>query len=162
MKSSGKKIIENIKELGHSVEILEHDSLITIDDVVRTLNISINKMAKTILLMEKNAGLIAIVLPGTNKVDCAKVANILHVSKSSIQLASRACMIDFGVNPGDVCPFHDFLQRVIVDAVLLKQRNIYCGSGDPRKTIVINPEEMVKITKATIADVSQTKGGSNE
>lgn len=148
------KIMTKLKKLGCSIEVLEHDPVITINDVVCTLNISVERMTKTILLNQKEIGLIAAVLPGKGKVDCTKIANTLNVSKSSVQIAKQTIMKKFGINSGDVCPFHDFLQQVIVDATLLKQQRIYCGSGDPRRTIVIDPEEMVKAIGATIADIS--------
>ena len=165
METDTEKIIAKFKGLGYPVEILEHDLVITIDDVVRTLNIPVVRMAKTVLLNQEEAGLVAAVLPGMSKVDFAKVANILHVPKSSVQIANRALMTDLGIKPGDASPFHDFLQKVIVDTDLLKQEKVYCGSGDPRKTIVIDPKEMVKAIGAAIADISQTtqtKGGSDE
>lgn len=160
-----KRILENLQSSGRLIKVLEHQTVITIDDIVRTLSIPVEKMAKTVLLNQKEIGLIAAVLPGMSKVDCTKVANILNVPKSSVQIANKAIMKDLGINPGDVCPFHDFLQKVIVDTDLLNQEKVYCGSGDPRKTIVIDPKEMVKAVGATIADISQTtqtKGGSDE
>lgn len=162
METSTEKIIAKLKGLGCPTEILEHDPVITIDDVVRILNIPVKKMAKTVLLNQKETGLIAAVLPGMGKVDFVKIANILKVPKSSVQIANRATMKDLGINPGDVCPFHDFLQKVIVDTDLLKQEKVYCGSGDPRKTIVIDPKEMVKAIGATIADISQTTSVNNQ
>lgn len=169
METPLEKIMTKLKELGYSAEILEHDPVITIDDVVRTLNIPVERMAKTVLLDQKETGLIAAVLPGMGKVDFVKIANILNVPKSSVQIANKAIMKDLGINPGDVCPFYDFLQKIIVDTDLLKQERVYCGSGNPRKTIVIDPKEMVKAIGATIADISQTtsvnsqtKGGSDE
>lgn len=169
METSTEKIIAKLKGLGCPAEILEHNPVITIDDVVRTLSIPVEKMAKTVLLHQREIGLIATVLPGMGKVDFVKIANILNVPKSSVQIANRATMKDLGINPGDVCPFYDFLQKIIVDTDLLKQERVYCGSGDPRKTILIDPKEMVKAIGATIADISQTtsvnnqiEGGSNE
>lgn len=149
------KVMMKLKVLGCSAEILEHEIVVTIDDVVHTLSIPVESMAKTVLLKQREIGLIAVVLSGMSKVDCIKVAYILNVPRSSVQIANRAAMEDIAINPGEVCPFHDFLQKIIVDTNLLKQGRVYCGSGDPRKTIVIDPKEMVKAIGATIADISQ-------
>lgn len=168
METVTEKIITRLKNLGCSIEILEHSPVITIDDVARTLDMPVDEMAKTILLFHKEIGLIALVLPGMDRVDYAKVAGILHVPRKSVKMADQDTLKNLELNPGDMCPFHEFFQKIIVDAALLRQRMVYCGSGDPRKTIVIDSEDMVKAIGATIADISQTtsntqtKGDSDE
>jgi prolyl-tRNA editing enzyme YbaK/EbsC (Cys-tRNA(Pro) deacylase) len=168
METQTEKIIQKLKSSGYSPRVIEHDPVITIGDVVRTLDISTDLMAKTLLLSQKDIGLIATILPGMNRVDFSKVAAILGVSEKTVKFAGPEITKKLGLNSGDMCPFHEFFQNIIVDAVLLRQRTVYCGSSDPRKTIVIDPEEMVKAIGAIIADISQTtsntqtKGDSNE
>ena len=168
-KTTTEKILERLKSLGYSPKVMEHDPVITMDDVVRTLDIPADSMAKTMLLSQEDIGLIAVILPGMNRIDFSKVVAILGVSEKTVRFAGSEITKNLGLNSGDMCPFHDFFQRIIVDATLLKQRTVHCGSGDPRKTIVIDPNEMVKAIGATIADISQTtsvhtqtKGGSDE
>ena len=168
-KTTAEKILERLKSLGCSPKVMDHDPVITMDDVVKTLNIPIASMAKTILLSQKEIGLIAVVLPGMNKVDYSRIANTLHVSRKTVKIAEQKMLTGCGLNSGDVCPFYEFFQKTIVDSALLTQQFVYCGSGDPRKTIMIAPQEMVQAIGAIIADVSQTtsantqtKGGSDE
>lgn len=169
METPTEKIIEKLRGQGFPMEILEHEPVITIDDVAHTLKIPVDQMAKTILLSNKEIGLIAVVLPGMRRIDYGKVAKILDVSRNSVTLTDRHMLKNFDLNPGDMCPFYEFFSRVIVDTALLDQSTVYCGSGNPQKTIVMNPKDMVQVTHATIADVSQiapvntqTKGGSDE
>jgi|GEM_PF-3259301 len=171
-KTTTEKILERLKFSGYSPKIIDHDPVITMDDVVRTLDIPVASMAKTILLYQKEIGLIAVVLPGMSKVDYSKVANTLHVPQKTVKIAEQKILTGFGLNSGDVCPFYEFFQKTIVDTALLTQQFVYCGSGNPRKTIMISSQEMVNATVATVMDVSQivsainnltqTKGGRNE
>jgi len=155
-KTNTETIIEKLNVSGYSPKVIDHDLVITMDDVVNTLDIPIASMAKTILLSHKDVGLIAVVLPGMNKVDYSKVANILHISRKTVKIAEQKILTSLGLNPGDICPFYEFFQKTIVDTVLLTQKFVYCGSGDPQKTIMITPQEIVKATGAIVADASKT------
>ena len=150
-----RKILERLKSSGYSPKVMNHDPVITMDDVIKTLDIPIASMAKTILLSQKEIGLIAVVLPGMNKVDYSKVANTLHVPRKTVKIAEQKMLTGLGLNSGDVCPFYKFFQKTIIDTALLTQQFVYCGSGDPRKTIMIPSQEMVNATVGTVADVSQ-------
>ena len=160
METPTEKITTKLRNQGFSVKVLEHEPVITINDVVRVLQIPTDQMAKTILLFNKEIGLIAIVLAGMSRVDYAKVVKILHVSRKSVTLADQEILNNLGLSPGDMCPFYEFFSKVIVDTTLLDQQTVFCGSGDPKKTIVIDPNDMVKVTHATIADISQTKSAN--
>lgn len=168
METQTEKIIQKLKSLGCSPKVMEHDPVITINDVIQTLEISTDLMAKTLLMSQKDIGLIAAILPGMNKVDFSKIAVVLGVSKRTIKFAGPEITNKLGLNSGDMCPFYGFFKKIIVDTALLKQPVIYCGSGDPSKTIIIDPKKMAKSIGATIADISQTtsntqtKGDSNE
>lgn len=148
-------IIERLNTSGYSPRVMSHDPVITMEDVVRTLNMPVASMAKTILLSHKEIGLIAVVLPGMNKVSYSKVANILHVSRKTVKIAERKILKGLGLSSGDICPFYEFFQKTIIDASLLTQQFVYCGSGNPRKTIIITPQEIVKATGAIVENISQ-------
>ncbi len=157
MKISTEKIITKLRNQGFSVKVLEHEPVITIDDVVRVLQIPTDQMAKTILLFNKEIGLVAVILAGMGRVDYSKVVKILHVSRNSITLASQEILKKLGLSPGDICPFYEFFSKVIMDTALLNQQTVFCGSGEHQKTIVIDSRDMVKATHATIADISQNR-----
>lgn len=169
MESSTDKIIQKLKGSGYSPNVIEHDPVITMDDVVRTLNIPTDAMAKTVILSQKEIGLIAAILPGMSRVDFSKVATVFGVSGRTVKFAGQEVIKQLSLNPGEACPFHDFFKRRIVDTALLRQQVLYCGSGDPQRTIAIGVKEMVQAIGATIADISQstsvntqTEGGSDE
>ena len=156
METLTERIIRKLKSSGYSPKVMEHNPVITIGDVVRTLDIPADAMAKTILLSQKDIGLIVAILPGMNRVDIAKIATIFGIPKKTVKFAGPKIIKNLGLNPGDICPFHDFFQKTVVDVVLLHQQTVYCGSGNPKKTIVIDPREMAEAIGATISDISQT------
>lgn len=155
--TSAETICERLRALGYSPKVMEHDPVVTMADVVQTLDIPSSAMAKTILFSQVKIGLIAVVLPGMSRIDYAKVASTLSVSRNSLKIATPETLAETGLKVGEVCPFHEFIQKVIVDVALLIPPLVYCGSGDQRKTIVIDPKEMVKATSATMASVSSAE-----
>lgn len=157
MGTSTEKITTKLRDQGFSLKVLEHEPVITIADVVRVLQIPTNQMAKTILLFNKNIGLIAVILAGMSRVDYIKVVEILQVPRKSVSQANQEMLEKLDLSPGDIYPFCEFFSKVIVDTTLLEQQTIFCGSGEPQKTIAISPKDMVKATHAIIADISQTK-----
>ena len=57
-KTTSEQILEKLITLGFSPEVISHEPVITIDDVVKTLNIPVESMAKTILFSQKEIGLV--------------------------------------------------------------------------------------------------------
>lgn len=155
-------IVEKLRASGYSPKVMDHDPVITMKDVVETLDIPADEMAKTLLLHQREIGLIAVVLPGMNRVDFSKVANSLEVSRKSLKVADETIMADLGLKPGDMCPFYDFFEKIIVDTSLITQPFVYCGSGDSRKTIQIATQELVEATSGVVTDISKTVSTLNQ
>src|SRR3990167_9470910 len=97
-KTSAEKVLERLRTSGCSTKVIDHDPVITMDDVVRILDIPIVSMAKTILLFQKEIGLIAVVLPGMNKIDYAKIASILQVSRKTLRFADQKILAGLGLS----------------------------------------------------------------
>jgi prolyl-tRNA editing enzyme YbaK/EbsC (Cys-tRNA(Pro) deacylase) len=140
---------------GVSFGVIDHSPLVTMDDVVRTLDIPAKAMAKTLLFSLGEGKLVAVVLPGLGKVDYAKVAKTLQVKRQSLCLASEEEVGDAGLFAGAVSPLDSVFHTVVMDSALLAEQMVYCGSGDLSKTIRIAPEKIVEITSAVVADVSK-------
>jgi len=65
-------IVGKLQGLGVQFEIIEHSPVVTIEDVIRVLDVPVEAMAKTILFEVTGIGLVAVVLPGLCRVDYSK------------------------------------------------------------------------------------------
>lgn len=148
-------IVDRLKSLSVTFEVIEHSPVVTIDDVVRVLNIPTDTMAKTMLFNVDRIGLVAVILPGLNKVDYSKLATALGVKRKAVNLTTKEQADRLGVQVGAISPLSCLHQRVLLDSKLFNQKMVYCGSGDLSKTIKIAPATIVNVTSATIVDVSR-------
>ncbi len=148
-------IIDRLKSLGITFEVIEHSPVVTIDDVICVLDIPTDAMAKTMLFKVNQIGLVAVILPGLNKVDYSKLATALGVKRKAVNLMTKGQADELGVQVGAISPLSGLYQRVLLDPKLFNQEMVYCGSGDLSKTIKIAPATIVNVTSATVVDVSR-------
>jgi len=148
-------IIDRLKSLEVTFEVIEHSPVVTIDDVIRVLDIPTDAMAKTILFNVDRIGLVAVILPGLNKVDYSKLAAVLDVRRKAINLMDKEQADKLSVQVGAISPLSDLYQRVLLDPKLFNQEMVYCGSGDLSKTIKIAPATIINVTSAMVVDVSR-------
>lgn len=134
-------------------KIIEHKPLSTMEDVFNTLEIKPEQMGKTIILSVVDYGLVAVVIPGSLKLDLAKVAKAISKPRNKVKFAERKEVESLGISVGAISPFFDCFSKVIVDESFLSQEMVYCGSGDLGKTISISINDLVKVTSAQTEDV---------
>lgn len=152
-------IVGMLQALKISFEIIDHPPVYTIEDVLGVLPLKLDEMAKTIVMLLNRSDLVAVVIPGSSRVDYSKVAKVLGVSRNMIKFADKSEVEKTGMAIGSISPLHNCFAKVIVDSRLLKKERVFCGSGDLKKTISISPATIVEINKAIIADVSTHRKG---
>ncbi len=146
-------IIKKLLSNKANFRIIEHKPLFTMEDVFDTLDIKPEQMGKTMLLFAESCGVIAVVVPGSLKVDLAKVAKSISKPRNKVKFSDRKEVESLGISVGAISPFFDCVSKVIVDKSFLSQEMVYCGSGDLGRTISISVEDLIKITSAQVADV---------
>lgn len=151
--SAFKKVANRLEKNGIIYKVIEHEPLVTMGDVFETLKVNSKQAGKTLLLSVEGFGMVAVVLPGTSKIDLTKVSKFLAVPRSKIRFLVKKEVEDLGISIGSASPFLDFITKVIIDESFLSQDQLYCGSGDLCKTIVISIRDLVQTTSAGIADV---------
>lgn len=145
-----KKILE---ENGINYQVICHEKVVTIDDVKKELKIPVTLMAKSLIIKVKDELVIA-VISGDDRLDKKKTANLINVNRKVIDLLPKEKVESvFGIPVGAIPPF-GLPCRVIVDRKVLDHKIIYCGSGSLTTTLIVSPNDIVKITKATIGDIS--------
>lgn len=149
---------ENLHKLltdkGIAFKVITHNPLFTMDDVVRELNIPEQAAAKTLLVNISGSGLFRVVLQGKARLDFRRLALVLKVPKTSIRFASRDIIERTGFTVGAIPPFGGGLPTCI-DQSLLSQDILYCGAGDNNKTFSLRPEDVVSLSSALIADITE-------
>ncbi|MFZ3054812.1 MAG: YbaK/EbsC family protein [Minisyncoccales bacterium] len=149
---------ENLRLLlisnGIDFEVITHNPVFTMEDVIRELNIPSKSMAKTILITTEDKGLLRIILPGMNRLDVKQLSLITEIPQKNIQFANKKTIEQTGFTIGAIPPFGGSFPTYI-DFSLLNQEVLYCGAGDNNKTFLIKPQDIIRIASAPIVNVSK-------
>ena len=137
-------------------EIVEHEETWSAADDARASSVPADQAAKTIVLSDHGAYLLAVV-PASERLDLHKLRELLGATRS-LQLASEEEMSEsfpeFEV--GAVPPVAAMVVAgEIVDRDLLKSARILCGGGDHRHSILVDPRKLVELTGARVGDICE-------
>ncbi len=120
------------------------------------LGVAEDDIVKSIVLEEKRAGgKVAIaVLLGTSRVDRPKVAAAL--SLGSLRMASAEVALSAtGYPVGGIPPLgYTSELPVAVDLRVMQRPEVFGGGGDEEHMLRVAPGELVRINRATVADIA--------
>lgn len=95
-------------------------------------------------------------LPGSDKLDEKKLAQILNVSRRRVRLAtpSEALMLT-GYAVGTIPPFgHKTRLSTVMDAAVKQQEVVYGGGGHPDVEIRVTVAELLQHSNAKVTNIS--------
>jgi prolyl-tRNA editing enzyme YbaK/EbsC (Cys-tRNA(Pro) deacylase) len=136
-----------------SYEIISHDPVRTMEDVVSVLKVPLAQTAKTLVVKCKGE-LIFAVIPGDKRLSKRMLADVLFVGKGKLDMLSpEKVEAATGIPLGGIPPF-GLAGRVVMDEELLRQEQIYCGFGSLTSSLKVSPKDIQRITGATISGIS--------
>lgn len=146
-------LLEFLKREGVEAELLEFSSTVrTVDDAVRASGVEAAGIIKTLVVLCDSEPA-CLVVPGDRRLSFAKVRRALDCK--DVRLAKPAEVLAFtGYSIGGVPPVGHGL-RTIVDRAVLGRDVVVGGGGDDRHLLKIAPSEIVRLTGAKVADVSE-------
>ena len=154
-----------LKENGVDYDVLEHERVRNIRDLQTQLDINPDLMAKAILAIIKSDELLAenhvvFVIPGSQQLDLNKAGALLGRNRREWRFArQKEVKQTYGLEIGGVPPFgYSNKVRVFLDRRLAAAGDVYCGIGNPRKSIKIRSTELVRVANAEVADIVITEG----
>jgi Ala-tRNA(Pro) deacylase len=139
-----------------SCELVEHEPVISAAAEARVAGRPLDQVAKTVVLHDGAVYVIAAV-PASDRLDLHKLRELLGASRR-LRLASEAEIArDFpSLEVGAVPPFGPMVPAAeVIDRALMQQERILCPAGDHRRSVLIDPRDVARITAARIADICQ-------
>jgi Cys-tRNA(Pro)/Cys-tRNA(Cys) deacylase len=95
------------------------------------------------------------IVPAQRKVSHRKIKIILEVK--DVRLATPTEVLKHSGYPvGGVSPFNN-IRRVLLDPQVLKSETAIVGGGDTHKLVEVRTEDVVRILKPKIDDISQAQ-----
>jgi Cys-tRNA(Pro)/Cys-tRNA(Cys) deacylase len=134
--------------------LMDESSLATASAGAKQYGISLQETTPTLILKTKDS-YIAVIISGNTRISFKKLKQILNVK--DISMADPQTIFDLtGSKIGEVSLINTELPTLI-DIQVLQNKNCYGGCGIPNATLRINPKDLVKITKAQIADFTDPR-----
>lgn len=134
-------------------EILSHDPVRTMEDVVGVLKAPLAETAKTLVVRCKGE-LIFAVIPGDKRLSKKMLADALSVGKGQLDMLSpEKVEVATGIPLGGIPPF-GLDGCVVMDEELLRQKQIYCGFGSLTSSLRVSPKDIQKIAGAITRSIS--------
>jgi Ala-tRNA(Pro) deacylase len=115
-----------------------------------------DEVAKTVLLHDGVAYVIA-AIPASRRLDLHKLRELLGATRQLRLASEEEIARDFpAFEVGAVPPFGPVVPAAeVIDHELLSHERILCAAGDHRHSVLVDPREIVRITAATTADISE-------
>ena len=124
------------------------------------VGVGVGQIAKSLVFMVDGAP-VMVIASGVNRVDERKLATLAggKVRRADADTVKKAT----GYTIGGVPPFgHDTALRLWIDEDLLGHDLIYAAGGVPECIFPLTPEELLKATGGTVADVRESKSRKGE
>lgn len=146
------KYSEKLKSLGINHEILEHPELVTVEDVQKYLGFGLDEALAT-LIMKTEKGFVAIIRRGDCSLDNKKIKKILGIE--SLRMATDEEFKNLTeVVPGAAHVLHN-VSQTLIDKKAFEKEKINGGSGSLLFTFRYDTEDLKKIPKSQIVDISK-------
>ena len=149
-------IVEFLEGEGVDYELIEHEATLSAAAEARTTHQSPDQVAKTIVLHDGSAYMIA-VIPASQRLDPRKFRELLGAPRRLHLAGEDDIAHDFPtLEVGAVPPFGPMVPAAeVVDRALLEQPRILCPAGDHRHSVLVDPRDVVRITGASTAYICQ-------
>jgi prolyl-tRNA editing enzyme YbaK/EbsC (Cys-tRNA(Pro) deacylase) len=137
-------------------ELVEHETVMSAAAEARSAGQPPEQTAKTIVLHDGSAYVIAAV-SAADRLDLHKLRELLGASKQLRLASEQEIARDFPtLEVGAVPPFGPMVPAAeVIDSALAAQPRVLCPAGDRRHSLLLDPREVVRITAATVADITE-------
>ena len=148
-------LIERLDAEGVEYEVLPHAHTESAADEARALGLPPDGVAKT-LVVETPQGYVRAVLPASERISTAKLAEVLDERRKSIHLVPEERLrteypeFEFGAVP-PIGGAHE--DRVIVDTRVAAHGSVVLEAGSHDESVRMPTEDLIRVTGAQVAEI---------
>lgn len=156
MKPAARRVQETLTALGIERKLIELSvSAKTSREAAAALGVSVAQIAKS-LVFASNASPVLVIASGANRVDERKLEGLVggKIRKADPEMVKLATGFPIGGVPplGHTAPLPTFIDRD-----LFQHEVIYPAGGVPECVFPISPDELLRATGGTVADLKEEK-----
>jgi Cys-tRNA(Pro)/Cys-tRNA(Cys) deacylase len=136
--------------------LIHHDSAASAGEEAVVLGRAAETVAKTVVIDWQGGHSLAVV-PACERVSLPKLRALLGANRHLVLADERELERDLpGFELGAIPPLGPMVPAPeIVDHRLLDYGHIHCPAGDREHSLVVDPEDLVRVTGATVADICE-------
>lgn len=124
-------------------------------DASRATGIELSRITKNLVCKTSDGRYAVLVVPGNRRVSLQKAAQVLNARNIQLLGFDEAEMVS-GYPPGGTPSLHHKTpMSVVVEKDLLNYETNFCGGGSRDKILEVKTEDLLKLTNATVADISE-------
>ena len=133
-----------------------NEHTLTVGDAARALGVGTDQIIKS-LVFHIDGNPLLVINNGLARVDRRKLATYLGVGRKKVKFASPDNVFaQTGFIVGSMPPFgHQQKLRTLVDEAVTRLDVIYGGGGDVDAMMRLTPEELLSVSQAEVATVSE-------
>ena len=158
LSSSAQKVQDALVAMGNTAIVVEHaNPARTAAEAALLLRCDIAQIAKSIIFKSASTGQsVLAITSGANRVDENKVTAILGDKLAKADAAFVREQTGFAI--GGVPPIaYTNPGAILLDVDLLKFGQVFPAAGTPHAMFAIDPNELVRISGAQVADIKQIR-----
>ena len=122
------------------------------EDAAQAVGCEPGEIVKSLVVLCDGRPFLALI-PGDRRGDLAKIARAAGAADARIAKPAEV-LAATGFPPGAVAPFAvPAIERIFVDRLLLASDGVWVGAGSSRHMAVLPTAELVRLTRATPADL---------
>ncbi len=144
-------------EYGFDVDVHEFpEGTKTAADAAEAIGCSVEQIASGIVL-SADGSLVVSITSGANRVSTDKIGALIGVDGGDVSMGDADEIKEtLGWSIGGVPPFcHEADVPVFMDETLIEFEEVWAAAGTPEAVFPIDPETLVELSGATVADVQE-------
>lgn len=152
---SAQKVVTAAARHGLTIDLHEYpDGVRTAADAAAAVGCQVDQITKS-MIFDADGELLLALTSGANQVDGTRLAELAGAARCG-RADVEAVRARTGYAIGGVPPFgHDHPVRTWIDPLLLTFERVWGAAGTPRHVFSVRPDDLVRITGATIADFAR-------
>ncbi len=161
-KTAGTSAVDRVRaalaQAGATSPILEFpDSTRTAEEAARAVGTSVAQIVKSLVFVADDRPIL-VLASGQHRVDVQKLARLVGAARV-VKASAETTREVTGFSIGGVPPVgHSVPLPVYIDETLLRFPVVYAAAGTPHAVFSISPEDLVRLTGGTVADIAENGG----
>jgi len=124
-------------------------------DASRATGIELARITKNLVCKTSDGSYALLIVPGNRRVALRRAAEVLNARNIQLLGFNEAEAVS-GYPPGGTpSVHHKTAMKVVIEKDLLNHETIFCGGGSRDKILELKTEDVLKLTQATVADISE-------